>query len=474
MSITTRKLKKDELFLVRQVADIVWPVTFRKILSEKQIDYMMQMMYAPEVLSHEYDAGVQFHGVFDDDRAIGYFIWGSCNVAPAMAKLHKCYLLTEYQGKGIGSMMLREAKKLAKDAGFSKLRLNVNRHNEKAMKSYFRNGFKVVEMVDNPIGEGFFMNDFVMEAELADGTVETDGNEPRDEESAASGMAIRKAHGGVVKDGRQAAGNEALPMASDERMQAAVISGLADDFDYVCHIDYKTGQFSCFRASELFARALSDIDLSLPYLKRLELLFRKLVYAEDLPRFLECFAAERVLKELEDKPVYKFETRLVYNNKTAFFRIKFARDQEDSNGVILGLLNIDKQVRAEILQGEQEAKIQSLKQMEEQARRQEKTLRKLIECMDRESIAYTVETMLQVIVDYYDADRVFVFEPDNGSAALNSTYEWSRDGVPGIREKLQHVPYSKMKHIINAMRQADFCTTLPGADEGAYLQADCR
>lgn len=161
MHILLRILDKKELPLVRQIADVVWPVTFREILSEEQIAFMMQMMYSPEVMEREYDEGVKFHGVFDAEMPIGYLIWG--HYKPGTAKLHKCYLLPEYQGQGIGSLMLREAISYARDAGYNHLRLNVNRHNTRAIRAYCRNGFKTIETVDNPIGNGFFMNDYVME-----------------------------------------------------------------------------------------------------------------------------------------------------------------------------------------------------------------------------------------------------------------------------------------------------------------------
>ena len=166
MEIKFRKLGKDELTLVREVADIVWPVTFGKILSQEQIAYMMEMMYAKEVMEREFDGGIQFYGVFDGARAVGYLIWGQCDAHPDTAKLHKCYLLPEYQGKGIGSQMLRTAKDFARNAGYSRIRLNVNRQNAKAIKAYLRNGFVTVETVDNDIGHGFFMNDYVMEASV--------------------------------------------------------------------------------------------------------------------------------------------------------------------------------------------------------------------------------------------------------------------------------------------------------------------
>lgn len=166
MDISIRILEKHELGLVREVADVVWPVTFRPILAPEQITYMMKMMYAPEVMDSEYDSGIRFYCVFDGARAIGYLVWGACDAHPGTAKLHKCYLLPEYQGQGIGSLMLSSAKKYAAEAGYSHLRLNVNRHNDKAIKAYRRNGFVTVETVDNPIGNGFFMNDYVMEVDI--------------------------------------------------------------------------------------------------------------------------------------------------------------------------------------------------------------------------------------------------------------------------------------------------------------------
>ncbi len=166
MEITTRRLSKDELALVRQVADVVWPETFLEILSPEQVAYMMEMMYAPAVMAKEFDEGVAFHGVFDAARPIGYFTMGPYAGKAETMKLHKCYLLSEYHGKGIGSRMLQEAMALAATAGYKHLRLNVNRNNHKAIKAYVRNGFQTVETVDNPIGNGFYMNDYVMEVDV--------------------------------------------------------------------------------------------------------------------------------------------------------------------------------------------------------------------------------------------------------------------------------------------------------------------
>ena len=62
--------------------------------------------------------------------------------------------------------MLDQVAMRAKEAGFSKLRLNVNKYNDKAIRAYRRNNFTTVEAVKIDIGGGFYMDDFVMEKEL--------------------------------------------------------------------------------------------------------------------------------------------------------------------------------------------------------------------------------------------------------------------------------------------------------------------
>ena len=42
------------------------------------------------------------------------------------------------------------------------LRLTVNRQNFKSINFYFKNGFKIEQVADFDIGNGYVMNDFVM------------------------------------------------------------------------------------------------------------------------------------------------------------------------------------------------------------------------------------------------------------------------------------------------------------------------
>ena len=155
----------ESLQIVRDIADEVWSKTFAPILPPEQIPYMMRMMYAPEVMERELREGYRFAALVVDGVPSGYISWSPYQ--GDTAKLHKVYLLTTCHGKGFGRMMLDYASDVCRAAGFKKIRLNVNKHNERAISVYLKNGFETVESVKNDIGGGFYMDDYVMEKRLA-------------------------------------------------------------------------------------------------------------------------------------------------------------------------------------------------------------------------------------------------------------------------------------------------------------------
>ena len=149
-----------ELARIRALARIIWPVTFAKILSREQIAYMMQMMYAPEVMSAEMAAGIKFELLQIDGADAGYMVYEK--ISDDCAKLHKLYLLQKFHGQNFGQKMLDHVSGRCRQMACRSLKLNVNKHNSRAIKAYLRNGFTHDHPETNPIGNGFFMDDFVM------------------------------------------------------------------------------------------------------------------------------------------------------------------------------------------------------------------------------------------------------------------------------------------------------------------------
>ena len=165
-NVILRPIPEEGYGQVRKLAETIWPVCYKDILSADQIKYMMGMMYSENVIAREISEGVLYHFVEADGEIAGYLAWGPWHSAVKTAKLHKLYLLPEKQGRGIGSCAIEAVKEAAASAGFSRLRLNVNRQNSRAIQCYTGNGFTMVQLENNDIGNGFFMTDYVMESKL--------------------------------------------------------------------------------------------------------------------------------------------------------------------------------------------------------------------------------------------------------------------------------------------------------------------
>jgi ribosomal protein S18 acetylase RimI-like enzyme len=158
MKITFRKATKQDVPLITQLAKSIWKKHYISIITLKQIDYMLGKMYSSEKLLLEMTEGHVFTLAFIDDKPIGYISISTKNKKKYF--LHKFYIEINSHRKGIGSELFEYAlKQLTKPES---IQLTVNRKNYKAVNFYFKNGFIIKEVADFDIGNGYFMNDFVM------------------------------------------------------------------------------------------------------------------------------------------------------------------------------------------------------------------------------------------------------------------------------------------------------------------------
>ena len=127
---------------------------------------MLADRYTPEKLRPYLNADDRWQMLLRiDDRAVGYCSYALTEVHGEM-KLEQLYLLPEYYGQGMGRLMLRHVEEQAKMRGCSRLVLQVNKHNDIAVAFYRKAGFIVCEEAVFDIGNGFVMDDYVMEKAL--------------------------------------------------------------------------------------------------------------------------------------------------------------------------------------------------------------------------------------------------------------------------------------------------------------------
>lgn len=157
---------------LKVVQDLAWkifPKTYEGLIPDAQIPYMMQVMYDDCVMQKEYASGVKFAIIKDKDIPIGYISWHTQNNDEGQAvRLEKLYLDFAYHCRGIGNMALKFILDLAGKSGASFISLNVNKQNVRAQKAYLRAGFYRWREEKEPVGNGFFKDDYVMRYDLTD------------------------------------------------------------------------------------------------------------------------------------------------------------------------------------------------------------------------------------------------------------------------------------------------------------------
>ncbi len=156
---------KEELPIVRDLAYKIWPDTYGPTHTQAELDYMLTKFYAVKSLEGQLDKGHVFVLAKENGVHLGFVSYEINSENTTKTKIHKLYVLPETQGKGIGKMLVDYVKKEALSNRNSALFLNVNKLN-KAQYFYTKYGFSITQDIIIDIGNGYVMDDYVMEFKL--------------------------------------------------------------------------------------------------------------------------------------------------------------------------------------------------------------------------------------------------------------------------------------------------------------------
>lgn len=160
---SVRKASKNDIPLIQELCLQVWPQTYKDIISQEQIEFMLEKMYGTENLLNQLQSGFLFFILFDELTPIGYA--GMERTDDDCFKLHRLYVIIENHRKGAGSYFLSQIEQFVTEQSGSTIELQVNRANS-AVEFYKKRGFYIVKEADFDIGNGFYMNDFIMRKDI--------------------------------------------------------------------------------------------------------------------------------------------------------------------------------------------------------------------------------------------------------------------------------------------------------------------
>lgn len=156
----------NQIDRVAALASAAWHEAYAVILTPAQITYMIDRFQSVAAITAQIEGEGYQYFLITTDRGQEAGFCGVHIEEGGRMYLSKMYLLAAFYGQGLFGAMLDHLCRLCALRGVHTIWLTVNRNNARAIAAYQKNGFCTVRTQVTPIGEGFVMDDYVMEKEL--------------------------------------------------------------------------------------------------------------------------------------------------------------------------------------------------------------------------------------------------------------------------------------------------------------------
>lgn len=154
----TEFIKAENIKELANLASKIWHEYWPIILTDEQIDYMVEKFQSEKAIKQQItNENYTYYFIRENGENVGYF--GISDKGDYLF-LSKLYIYGSHRHKGLGSKAFEKIKQIANG---KKIQLTVNKYNEHTISAYKKWGFKVTDSVVTDIGNGFVMDDYIME-----------------------------------------------------------------------------------------------------------------------------------------------------------------------------------------------------------------------------------------------------------------------------------------------------------------------
>jgi ribosomal protein S18 acetylase RimI-like enzyme len=165
MSIRFVKVKnKKQAERAAQLAQEIWEEYYPTIITQEQIHYMIDTFQSAEAIENQIQEGMQYYLAVSGEDVIGYLAYAAekdCSLF-----LSKIYIKRNFRNRGKGREMFAIILAQAQKQKLKTVRLTVNKNNIASVEKYLKMGFSITDSVVKDIGNGFYMDDYVMAYEV--------------------------------------------------------------------------------------------------------------------------------------------------------------------------------------------------------------------------------------------------------------------------------------------------------------------
>lgn len=147
-----------------EFAKPIWEEHYTPIIGAEQVSYMLEKFQSKTAIIEQISEGYRYYEVSHFGELVGYFSVQQRDHGSFF--ISKFYLASAARGNKLGSAMLEYVEQMAKSASCETLDLTVNKYNP-AYEVYLKLGFVKHGSAEFDIGEGYIMDDYLMQKQLS-------------------------------------------------------------------------------------------------------------------------------------------------------------------------------------------------------------------------------------------------------------------------------------------------------------------
>ena len=147
-NITIKKVTENDLSIIKQISINTFTETFAKDNTPEDTQKYIETNFSDEkMLSEIKTEGSYFYIAFLEEKPVAYL---KLNIGEAQTEkqgddsmeIQRIYVLSEFKGKRIGSLLMEKAEEEAKKMNLKRIWLGVWEHNDSALGFYNKKGYK--------------------------------------------------------------------------------------------------------------------------------------------------------------------------------------------------------------------------------------------------------------------------------------------------------------------------------------------
>ena len=156
-------ITKEKIKIVAGLAETIWREHYTPIIGAGQVEYMLDKYQSENAIGLQIENGIKYYHLLNKGKSVGYF---SFSIQEDALFLSKFYVLRTERGKGIGREAIKFIEEQTRALDLHKIKLTVNKYNTKSIQAYEKMDFENVAAIVQDIGNGYVMDDYVLEKTL--------------------------------------------------------------------------------------------------------------------------------------------------------------------------------------------------------------------------------------------------------------------------------------------------------------------